>query len=255
MPPPLRPSSASPPTTPSSGSTATPLRARRQEPRRRFWLRPLIVSLAAALLALVTGWVVLDSSVLAVQKVTVSGERTVSQRDVLAAARVQLGTPLVRIDLSRIQQQVAALRPVARVSVQREWPHTVAISVTERKPAATIRSPGTGWEVLDKTGVVFRHVPRQPALPVIAVPSTSSRPVLQAAATVVTSLPPHLVARIRRVSARTVDDITLHLTDGREVRWGSAAANAVKVRVLTVLLKQTAHVYDVSVPAQPTTAR
>jgi cell division protein FtsQ len=256
VPPPTRSPSVSPPTTPPpSGSTATALHARRQQPRRRFWLRPLTVLPAAGLLALLTGWLLLGSSVLSVQEVTVSGERTLSQRDVLAAAHVQLGTPLVRVDLTGIQQRVAALAPVARVSVHRAWPHTVAISVIERKPVATLRSPPTGWDVVDKAGVIFRHLPRQPDLPVIDVPSTRDRPVLAAAAAVVAALPPRLLARIHGVTARTVDDVTLHLTGGREVRWGSEAASTLKVRVLRVLLKQTAHIYDVSVPAQPTTAR
>jgi cell division protein FtsQ len=51
-----------------------------------------------------------------------------------------------------------------------------------------------------------------------------------------------------------MDSLTLTLQDGREVRWGSAAQTERKVQVLSVLLRRPAQVYDVSVPAQPTTA-
>jgi cell division protein FtsQ len=192
---------------------------------------------------------------LAAQKVSVAGERTLSQRQVLAAARVPLGTPLVRLDVGQIQRRVAALRPVASVSVHRDWPQTVAISVTERTPVAAVRTSDGSWGVLDKTGVVFQTLSARPSLPLIDVPSTRDRPLLAAAAAVVTSLPAKLLARLRQVSAHTMDSISLRLTDGRRVRWGSAEHSGDKVSVLAVLLKLPARVYDVSVPAQPTTVK
>jgi cell division protein FtsQ len=52
-----------------------------------------------------------------------------------------------------------------------------------------------------------------------------------------------------------MDSITLRLSDGRRVRWGSAEHSADKVSVLAVLLRLPARVYDVSVPAQPSTVK
>lgn len=215
----------------------------------------LLVVCAIAGLAVFAGWALLGSSWLAAQRVTVTGERTLAERQIVSAAQVQLGTPLVRLDLAQVRQRVASLRPVASVSVHRAWPHTVAITITEREPVAAVRGAGAGWDLLDKSGVVFRHSDKQPPLPVVAVPSTRDSATLQAVAAVVTALPPRLLATVRQLSAQTMDSITLQLTAGREVRWGSADKNAAKVQVLTVLLKQRAHVYDVSVPAQPTITR
>jgi cell division protein FtsQ len=198
-------------------------------------------------------WALFGSSWLAAQEVTVSGERTLSAAEIRSAANVDLGTPLVRLDLDGIQQRVAALRPVASVTVHRAWPHTVAIRVTERRPVATVRV-GSGWALVDKTGVVFRHSDAQPKLPLLLLASPHDRAVLRATASVVHALPADLLGRMRLLQARSMDSITLHLKGGDLVHWGGPEHSADKAAVLRVLLKQPASVYDVSVPAQPTTA-
>lgn len=242
-------------TTTAGGSTTADRFSRRQWQRRLATLRPLLIVVGGIVLALVAGWILVGSSWLTAQQVTVAGERSISQRQVLAAAKVEIGTPLVRLDLDAIRRRVAALRPVASVNVHRAWPNTVAITVTERQPVAAVSDMRGGWDLVDKSGVVFRHASSRVALPVIDVASTGDVAALHAAASVVTSLPAHLLSKVRQLRAETMDSLTLQLTDGREVRWGSAEENAEKVKVLTVLLEQPAHIYDVSVPAQPTTAK
>lgn len=241
--------STSPPSTPAARF------GRRPGQRRRSGVRPLLVLLALAALAVFAGWALLGSSWLSTQKVTVTGEQTLSDHQVVATARVALGTPLVRLNLDAVRQRVAALRAVASVSVHRAWPDTVAISITERQPVAALAAVGGGWDLLDKSGIVFRHQSGLPALPLIQVPPTRDPATLRAAASVMSALPVKLLGRVRQLTAPTMDSITLKLTDGRQVRWGSAEQNSAKIRVLMVLLRRPAHSYDVSVPAQPTTAR
>jgi cell division protein FtsQ len=74
-------------------------------------------------------------------------------------------------------------------------------------------------------------------------------------ATVVESLPASVIDSLKRVHARSMDSIALMLRDNREVVWGSAAESNRKVKVLAILMRQRARVYDVSVPEQPTTMR
>ena len=62
-----------------------------------------------------------------------------------------------------------------------------------------------------------------------------------------------VVELLDHVAVRTVDEITLHLRDGRLVRWGSADQSEDKAAVLLQLLKRKATTYDVSVPGAPTT--
>ncbi len=226
---------------------------RRQWQRRRAAARPLLLSVAAIVLIVFAGWVVFASSWLSAQTVTVSGEHTLTDAEVEAAADVDLGTPLVRLDLDALQRRVSALPAVAAVSVHRSWPQTVTITVTERQPVAAVQRDG-GWAVVDKEGVPFRQTAQQPPLPAIDVPADNDQSALRAAASVADALPAHLLATVRLISAQSMDSIALELVDGRVIRWGSATESEEKAQVLAVLLRQRARVYDVSVPAAPTIA-
>jgi len=200
-------------------------------------------------------WALLFSSWLATQHVDVSGNDIVPARDVIRAAGIQDGTPLLRVNLDAVRQQVAALPAVATVNVHRGWPHTIEITVTERTPLAAVLSHGS-WYGMDKTGVLFHPLAvRDPALPIVALAPGADAAARAEVASVVRALPPNLLSSMRRMKARSMDSITLVLSDGRHVVWGSADESARKVDVLAVLLKQRAAVYDVSVPEEPTTRR
>ena len=63
-----------------------------------------------------------------------------------------------------------------------------------------------------------------------------------------------LARRVDHLEARSVDQISLVLRDGRTVVWGSADQSAEKAKVLQALLGFDAQQYDVSVPGRPTTS-
>jgi cell division protein FtsQ len=229
--------------------------ARRQWSRRLRSARPWLFALLAVTVAFFAAWVVFFSSWLATQHVSVEGTSTVRDRDVVEIAGVDLGTPLVRVDLDAVRDKVASLPAVADVSVHRSWPHTLEITVTERKPLATVLRHGT-WFAMDKTGALFRpSTSRDPALPIVAFAPDADDAARAEVASVVRALPRGLLSSMRRVKARSMDSISLVLADGRQVRWGSADESDRKVEVLAILLKQRASVYDVSVPEEPTTRR
>jgi cell division protein FtsQ len=54
------------------------------------------------------------------------------------------------------------------------------------------------------------------------------------------------------VTARTPGSVTLGLTGGHTIRWGSADDSARKAAVLAALMTQPGRVYDVSSPDLPT---
>jgi len=239
--------------------TAADLQRTRQRFVRRQWARRFLhwkAILGAVLaLTLVVGltWLVLFSSVLAVQGVRIEGNALLSDRDLQRTAAVPLGEPLARVDLDAIRDRVAALAPVAGVEVTREWPDQVVISVVERTAVAVVRI-GSAWKGIDADGVYFRDFARRPReLPLITGPDDIGREALQEAARIVGLLPDSVAARVEHLEVATVDQISLVLRDGRIVVWGSAEQSADKARVIEVLLKHDAQTYDVSVPGQPTT--
>jgi cell division protein FtsQ len=122
--------------------------------RRRRWIRiALGVLLVAALGALV--WLVWFSSVLAVRDVEVAGRTTLKQAQVLQAAQVPQGRPLARVDVEGIEGRVSALDRVDTVEVSRSWPHTISISIVERKSVVWARLDGR-IRGIDRNGIAFR---------------------------------------------------------------------------------------------------
>lgn len=227
--------------------------ARRRWARRLRRARPFLYA-ALALVVVVGGvWLVYFSSVVTVRDVSVQGTRTISSVRVRAVAKTPIGVQLARVDLDAIRARVETIPAVKSVSVSRSWPHTVAISVTERTPVAVV-DRGAGLQAVDEDGVLFGSYPRQPAdLPLLQTAPDVDSEALSEAARVVTSLRPDIRAIVDRVEVESVDRIRLHLSGGRTVMWGSAEQSAEKAAVLAVLLHQKAQEVDVSVPERPTT--
>jgi cell division protein FtsQ len=229
---------------------------RRRWQRRRYLAKPLLLVCSLLLAVAIVVWVVFFSSWLAATDVRVSGEQTVGKARIVSAAAVPIGTPLARVNLDEVSRRVEQIPAVASVVVHRSWPHTVDIRVTERQPVASLRRGGHWW-LVDKTGVRFRRAAgRVRALPVLQIHSrTHGHDALREAARVVAALPDGLLKHVSRVEAHSMDSIRLVLSNGRQVVWGSAAESGQKVKVLAILLTRKAHLYDVSVPSNPTTRR
>lgn len=247
------------PVAPADAEARALVRNRRRFARRQWrrrWLAWKNVLAVVVVLGLVGGavWTVWFSTLLSVQGVEVAGTSALKPQQVRRAAGVPLGEPLVSVDLTAVRARVAALAPVERVEVSRQWPDQVLVEVTERTPVAVIDIGGR-LRGLDRHGVVFldyRKAP--PALPRVKTPAGTGVEALREAAAVVSAMPPDLARIVDHVAVETVDRISLELGDGRTVVWGSADDSAQKARVLQALLRQDAKTYDVSVPGQPTTS-
>lgn len=223
---------------------------RRRGDRRRRWLHWLVAALVAAVLA-AAGWVVGFSPLLAATTVTVTGADLLTRHDVLAAAAVPIGTPLVRIDTAAVAERVAGLPPVADVTVTRSWPDTIRIAVAERTPRLAIPAGG-GYLLADATGVVFEAARSAPSGLVVVDADPADQQVLVDVGTVFSSLSPQTQALVSRLAAPSTDGIELRLRDGSRVIWGSAEDSALKSEVLDALLPLGGTEFNVSAPAFPT---
>ena len=106
--------------------------ARRQWRRR--WLAWRYLLVLVLVLAIVGGgiYAVWFSTWLAVEDIEVSGAQTVEPADIRARSGIDEGEPLVRVDLATAERRIGALAVVRSVSVTRQWPHGVLISIEER---------------------------------------------------------------------------------------------------------------------------
>lgn len=215
-------------------------------------LRLIIWSVVLTVTTVALGLVLYFTPAMSARSVVVVGDGAVSRDEVLGAADIRLGTPLLQIDTDEVADRVAGIRRVASARVQREYPSTVRITIVERIPVV-VKDFGDGPHLFDRDGVDFATGPPPPGLPYIDVedPGPTDPPTM-AALQVMTALRPEVVAQVSRVAAPSVSSITLTLTDGRTVVWGTTDRTGEKAEKLAALLTQPGRVYDVSSPDLPT---
>ncbi len=243
-----------PVTEPAARSRA---RRRKPGPTRRSW-RAAFFALALAGLVAFAAWALFESRLLVVRSVVITGTRVVPRSEVLAAAGVEPGTPLIRVNTGHVAARVAAIRQVLSVQVTRSWPDRVVIVVRERTPALAVVAPGGGFDLVDADGVMVRWAARQPTgLPLYparaGVAALQGDPDLAAAAAVLRALPARLLRTVESVTAPSPDQVTLQLSGGITVVWGGTDRAAAKTQELTVLERTGSHYYDVSAPGTLTT--
>lgn len=222
-------------------------------------MSPWMVGLILIGVVAVLGWLVFFSPVFSARTIVVVGAEQVTDDEVLAAADVPTTSALARLPLDDIALRVERLDAVATARVEREWPDTVRIIVTERRPVAIV-STADGFGIVGSDGTVYRTEPRQPPdLPLLkrlspaaaSDTAATSGDASVAAFTVAASLPSSLRRKVELVDADSVQTVQLVMRSGAVVEWGNALGNQRKAEVLKVLLRRDAARYDVSVPDAP----
>ncbi|MET9469240.1 FtsQ-type POTRA domain-containing protein [Streptomyces sp. NPDC006544] len=216
----------------------------------------------AVLLAAGCAWVLYGSSWLRVEKVTAGGTEVLTRQQVLLAAAVPVGSPMVSVDTDEIEDRVRRRLPrVDAVDVVRAWPHGIGLKVTERKPVLLVKKDA-GYEEVDASGVRFDTVVTPPGgVPVLELSADRSpsgrrfdeERLLHEAVGIAGGLPEAIRKETVRVKVGSYDSVVLELTRGRTVAWGSGEQGDAKGRALTALLKASpkADRFDVSVPTAP----
>ncbi len=199
----------------------------------------------------VGGWAVLNSSLLSVRHVRVTGDSPlVSAAQVRRAAGLRPGTPLAKVDTAAVARRVERIAVIASARVSRSWPDTIVISVRDRVPALAVASAGR-YRLIDGAGVTVRWAKLVPAqMPVLTSPPAVLRgnQGIRAAVAVLRELPAKLGKLVKSVSAPSADAVTLRLAGGITVVWGGPGRTAVKARELALLMRKHAIYYDVSDP-------
>ncbi|MFJ2918806.1 cell division protein FtsQ/DivIB [Streptomyces sp. NPDC087307] len=243
-------------------SPARPPRPR-PEGRRLPSHRTLIVSgVLTLLLASGVVWALYGSSWLRTEQVRTTGVDVLTPAEVETAAAVPMGIPLISVDTDVIAARLRQKLPrIDSVDVVRSWPHGIGLKVTERQPVLLVKK-GAKFIEVDAKGVRFATVDKSPG----GVPLLELKPVQSAslrrfgsarlvreAVRVAGELPGGVAKDTRVVRVTSYDSISLELTRGRTVVWGSGEGGPVKAKVLTALMKAApkAGHFDVSAPTAP----
>ncbi|MDQ1039235.1 cell division protein FtsQ [Streptomyces sp. V3I8] len=245
---------------PDSGPPRPPLLRRLPGPRT-------LVALAVCLVLLAAGgvWVLYGSQWTRVERVSASGTRVLTPAQVVEAADVAVGSPLISVDTDEIETGLLRKLPrIDSVDVVRSWPHGIGLKITERVPVLIVEKAGKGGKYVevDAKGVRYATVSRAPegvpALELNVARTAGLRRfgtgrLVREAVLVARSLPAAVARATRVVEVRSYDSVSLRLSGGRTVDWGSGEKGRAKAHTLTALMKAApgARHFDVSVPTAP----
>ena len=228
---------------------------RRAHDARQRPLRLLGYAAGTLAVAVLLGWVVGFSPVLAVRSVEVVGVPASEVAAIKAMAQVPVGEPLARVDADAVAARVAERATVADVSIERSWPSTLVIHASPRQPFLVVKNPQGQLQVVDETGVAYAQVSTPPrGVPTVnaATQAALSRDALSAAVSVLKVLPATVQKRVTNITVSSANLVTLRI--GRtSVVWGGIDEPERKLAIMTALLKGNPKLIDVSAPSTPVT--
>jgi cell division protein FtsQ len=207
--------------------------------RRR---RALVVVFVA--LAIPTGaYLAVRSPLLDVDHIDARSTRHVTAAEITAALGVRAKEPLAFVRPGTVARRLEEKIPwVARARVERRWPGTLRVRVTDRRAVAAVRGDNGAWALVSADGRVLERRVSAPAglfqvTGARAVGGPGTRIAPAAAARVALDLPPAL--RLRAIGlelGRTGAVLRLAPGAGPEIRLGSLADLAAKaVAALAVI--------------------
>ncbi|MEU5842761.1 FtsQ-type POTRA domain-containing protein [Rhodococcus sp. NPDC047139] len=212
------------------------------------------VLLGAGVVAVLLGAIAVAwfSPLLSVRAIEVTGVEVLTHDEVVEALRVAEGTPLLQVDTAAAARRVATMPRAESVRVQRVYPSTVRVTVSEREAVVFFEAPD-GTHSVDREGVDFAVEPPPMFTPRLVTPSPGTAdPATRAAVEVLEKLPPDLRVQVESIEAPSESDISLVLTDGRTVVWGGVDRSERKAAVIGPLLTQPGQRFDVASPDLPT---
>nr|WP_245813805.1 FtsQ-type POTRA domain-containing protein [Rhodococcus marinonascens] len=222
------------------------------EPPRPWYRRPSAMGVVGVVVAVALGLVAWFTPLLSVREIDVAGATSIPEEQIRLVLAVQHGQPLLRVDTESAAQRVAEIPKVASVRVQRVYPSSIRVTVTDRVPVVFIDTPG-GTHLLDADAVDYEIAPPPPGVPRLVTEKPGwGDPSTEAALDVLESMPPQLRGQVGQIAATSISDISVTLLDGRAVVWGGAENSARKGAVALPLLTQSGQTYDVSSPDLPT---
>lgn len=234
---------------------------RTREVRRR---RILWSTLAVALV-LLSGYLVTRSEMLDVDRLEVNGAVHTSADEIIAAAGVRTGAPLVGLDLASARKRIARLPWVKDVYSRRSWDGVVRFTVTERSPLAALAT-ASGWALVGENGRVLSVEQQLPAAPVPVLGSTVAQatpgdwlePAQRGAVTVAAELYEPVRGAVRSIQVGP-DGYVLDLYDAGRVLLGDSREAAAKVLAVHTFMERVdlrcMDTLDVRLPAHPVLTR
>ena len=199
-------------------------------------------------LSVVAWWSLYQSKWFIAQEVSISGNSRLTVEQISATAAVPIGNSLMSINPGLITEQLQALPEIKVATVERGWPHSILITVTERTPIA-VAATVSGYNLIDEEGLNAGVVAAPPA-GLIVISAQPDSPAMTNAISALAAIPAEWA--ITGLSATTQDSVVATLGNGVVITFGSGERAADKVEVAQALMEKGYTVINVSAPDAPT---
>jgi cell division protein FtsQ len=230
--------------------------------RRALVLAGVVVAAVATMVS------VLFTPLLDVDHVRVEGAGSLQVTDALRASGVELGARMVEVDLEEVRQALLDVPGVRSATVEREWPSTIRVRLSEEVPLAVVQL-GEQRTVISSIGRVLDGAPTDGLVPVeveqlelVDGDREGERSVPEdvlAAAQTVERLAPAARAQVAAAQLSATGSLSLVLTDGATIRFGSTEDLPEKLTAAEGVLGQVEpacrEVIDVQEPSRVTVSR
>jgi cell division protein FtsQ len=225
---------------------------------KKIFLRSLVSSVAALMVLVLA---TMFTPLMAIEKITVSGNQNTSTKQILAALKHRIGSPLPMLSEADVAKDLEKFKVIESVSLLSQPPNKVEVRITERTAIAIVIRSGVSY-LYDPAGVNLGRVKVNPAIPTILVnddPKTSEN--YKQAIDVLLALPAQLLKRVSYIQAKSRDNVTMQLRGvaTQTIIWGDSSDSILKSKVLKALLLKTPPsvraTFDVSSPLTPSVIR
>jgi cell division protein FtsQ len=208
-----------------------------------------------------------ETPMFALRSVDVSGASPIVAARVESALREFDGTSLVALNMNRVDERLEALPEIAGATYDRDFPHTLRVTVRVDPPVAVLRHGLDAWLVSARARVLKPLTnPWDSPLPRVWLgggedvergETLSDAYVLRAVRTLAVMRRTRFPSAARMVKSSD-SELTVVLASGVELRLGDQVALWLKLavarRVMPLLQAGGLHYLDVSVPERPVSA-
>jgi len=209
------------------------------------------IAIAVAVVVAIVGSsiAVYRSQLFAIETVDVQGLERLTVGAVQELAAVPDDATLLRYPKQGIIERVESDPWVESVTLTRDFPDTLRIRVVERTPIALVDTGEQFW-VVDETGMVLGEQSFEETTTLVVIRDVqgldpkagrrSSSDTLDNALSVLSGIGDELRAKVRAVSASTVDETTLLTTDAIEILIGEAVELPEKAFLALSIMREQA---------------
>lgn len=220
-----------------------------QYPRKdkRFMPGTGFIGILLVLIILIAGFLFIRSSYFAVGSVIVEGNKYVSVEDVYRIADIPDAVNIFNLNTSTIKTRLLHDLRIAEADVSRQFPGTIVIRITERKPIAYVAS-NYGFLEIDRQGVVlavYKNI-KNVNVPMITgvrldnqyVGDTIENTVIKSIVQYLSALDEATLNQFSEINFRTPDQVVAYTVKSMQIRLGSHEKLPDKANLTNEILRE-----------------